>query len=193
MSMTLENQKNSSESPLFNKYYPFGIDIFRQIDHFKVDKWITPKGLQGEEEIQRKQLESTIVINYPKEEEGVFQTPKEVIQESPALPQLLWETRNHPLLTFQICGLLERLWTIISSRALQLRFSIKEAKVLIFTDPEEEETKAILQLTCDTNILQALAFWDSLEPDLQNLLKVLSDFERTIFLTKIGLRIYWLR
>ena len=186
MSIILEGQNTSFESPLSEIKDPFGKEIPAQIDHLIIGKWIAPQGLL-------EQSESSIGISSPKEKEGVAEVSKEAIHELPKLPQLQWESRTHPLFTSQICDLLESLWAIVSSRALQLRFRIKEANVSIFADPTEEETKAILQLACDTNIVQALAFWDSLEPDFQNLLKVLSESERTIFLTKIALRIYWLQ
>ncbi len=107
------------------------------------------------------------------------------------IPRLGWPIRTHPVLTNQVCALLETLWAIVVSRASQLRFPIRKTIVSVFTDPTEEETKAILRLTCDANVTQALAFWDSLDPDLQNWLKTLSESERTIFLTNITLRIYW--
>jgi hypothetical protein len=78
--------------------------------------------------------------------------------------------------------LLERLWTIILSNANDNGIKIKEAKVLAFTDPEEE-TKIILQIVCDQ---EAFILWNSLE----TLFETLNDNERNLYLAKIGLRIY---
>jgi len=107
------------------------------------------------------------------------------------IPELVWPVRTHPVLTNQVCSLLQTLWAIVVSRASQLRFPIRKTIVSVFTDPTEGESKAILRLTCDANVTQALAFWDSLEPDLQDWLQTLSESERTIFLTNIALRMYW--
>jgi hypothetical protein len=107
------------------------------------------------------------------------------------IPRLEWSVKSHPVLTHQVRALLQTLWAIVVSRALQLRFPICKTIVSVFTDPTEEETRAVLRLTCDANVTQALAFWDSLEPDLQDWLKTLSESERTIFLTRIALRVYW--
>lgn len=108
------------------------------------------------------------------------------------LPGLEWPAKTHPILTNSVRTLLETLWAIVVSRATQLRFPLEKTVVSIFTDPNERESKAILRLTCNTNITQAMAFWDSLEPDLQDWLKHLTERERIIFITKISLRVYWL-
>ena len=97
--------------------------------------------------------------------------------------QLKWEIKN---LNPKIRNLLERLWNVISSRATSLGIGIKEAKVLTFNNPEEDETKTILQLTCYEQE-QAFALWDS----LSDLYQELNDTERNSLLAKIGLRIYW--
>jgi len=94
--------------------------------------------------------------------------------------QLKWETE---VSDSEVRSLLERLWTIILSNATNNGIKIKEAKVLTFTDPEEE-TKIILQIVCDK---EALILWNSLE----TLFETLNDNERNLFLTKIGLRIYY--
>ena len=97
--------------------------------------------------------------------------------------QLKWEIKN---LNPKIRNLLERLWNVISSRATSLGIGIKEAKVLTFNNPEEDETKTILQLTCYEQE-QAFALWDS----LSDLYQELNDAERDSLLAKIGLRIYY--
>jgi len=78
------------------------------------------------------------------------------------------------------------LWNVVSSRAADLGIKIKEAKVVKFDNPEEDETKTILQLTCYEQE-QAFALWDS----LSDLYQELNDTERNSLLAKIGLRIYW--
>lgn len=109
------------------------------------------------------------------------------------VPSLEWPVKSHPVLTSQVRRLLSTLWAIVVSRSSQLRFPILNTTVTIFTDPDERESKALLRLTSDTNITQALAFWDSLEPDLQDWVKTLTEHERTTFISKISLRVYWLK
>ena len=107
------------------------------------------------------------------------------------IPAIKWPDRANPILTNRVCEMLETLWAIVVSRAFQLGFPLRETTVSVFIDPTENRSKAILRLTCQTNIAQALSFWDSLEPDLQNWLSKLSESDRTTFLTKISMRIYW--
>ncbi|MBI4188842.1 MAG: hypothetical protein HY529_06515 [Chloroflexi bacterium] len=107
------------------------------------------------------------------------------------LPGLEWPAKNHPVLTRQVRMLLETLWAIVVSRATQTRFPIRDTVVSIFTDPDEKSSKAVLRITCLTNASQALAFWDSIETDLQEWLEVLPESDRTRFLTKISMRVYW--
>ena len=97
--------------------------------------------------------------------------------------QLKWETEvSNP----EERWLLERLWNAVSSRAAELGVKIKEAKVIKFDNPEEGETKTILQLSCYEQE-QAFALWDS----LSDLYQELNDAERDSLLAKIGLRIYY--
>lgn len=108
------------------------------------------------------------------------------------IPPLEWSVRAHPVLTNQVRMLLRTLWAIVVSRSTQLRFPLSKTVVSVFIDPTEGESKAVLRLSCNASISQALAFWDSLEPDLQSWLNNLTEYERAVFITKISLRVYWL-
>lgn len=108
------------------------------------------------------------------------------------VPPLEWSVNTHPVLTNQVRTMIKTLWAIVVSRSSQLRFPLSKTVVSISTDPTEGESKAILRLDCNTNISQALAFWDSLEPDLQGWLTNLTEHERVVFITKLSLRVYWL-
>lgn len=108
------------------------------------------------------------------------------------IPPLKFPAVAHPVFTDQVCRLLDNLWAIVVSRAAQLKFPIGKTVASVFTDPTEDESKAVLSLSCQANISQALAFWNSLEPDLQNWLKTLSAGDKATFLSKISLRVYWL-
>lgn len=107
------------------------------------------------------------------------------------IPKMEWLTKHDPILTDSVRKLLTTLWAIVVSRAVQTRFPLGRTTVSVFQDPTEQERKALLRLTCNASGAQALAFWDSLEPDLQSWLDKLSENDRTTFITKLGLRVHW--
>ena len=107
------------------------------------------------------------------------------------IPELEWPARQAPILTDSVCRLLRALRAIVVSRALQVGFPLHRTVVSIFEDTIEQERKAVLRLTCSASASQALAFWDSLEPDLQGWLDTLSENDRITFITKLGLRVHW--
>ena len=107
------------------------------------------------------------------------------------IPKLGWPAGQDPVLTDSVRGLLRVLWAIVVSRALQVGFPLRQAVVSVFEDPTEQERKAILRLACNANVTQALAFWDSLEPDLQSWLETLRENDRITFITRMGLRVHW--
>ena len=107
------------------------------------------------------------------------------------IPKLDGLTRADPILTDRVRRLVRVLWAIVVSRALQVGFPLLTTTVSIFEDPTEQERKAVLRLTCNASAAQAIAFWDSLEPDLQDWLATLSEPDRTTFITKMSLRVYW--
>lgn len=107
------------------------------------------------------------------------------------IPSLEWLVGQDPVLTDTVRRLLTTLWAIVVSRALQADFPLGRTTVSVFQDPTEQERKAILRLTCNASAAQALAFWDSLEPDLQSWLETLRENDRTTFISKLGLRVHW--
>jgi len=125
---------------------------------------------------------------------GTLESPQETRGEVGVLriSPLKFPAVAHPVFTDQVQRLLENLWAIVVSRAAQLKFPIRSTIASSFTDPTEDESKAVLALTCQANISQALAFWNSLEPDLQDWLKRLNASDKATFLSKISLRVYWL-
>lgn len=107
------------------------------------------------------------------------------------IPELEWPTRADSALTVSVRRLLRTLWAIVVSRAMQVSFPLRRTVVSVFEDPTEQERKAVLRLGCNATVAQALAFWDSLEPDLQDWLKTLSKNDRTTFITNVSLRVHW--
>ncbi|MDP2726107.1 MAG: hypothetical protein Q8P59_01055 [Dehalococcoidia bacterium] len=107
------------------------------------------------------------------------------------IPRMEWPTKHDPILTDLVRKLLTTLWAIVVSRALQAHFPLAQTTVSVFHDPTEQESKAILRLTCTASGAQAIAFWDSLEPDLHGWLQTLKENDRTTFISKLGLRVHW--
>jgi len=106
-------------------------------------------------------------------------------------PRLEWPSLVDPALTNTVRRLLGILWAIVVSRALHTSFPLRRTVVSIFEDPTEPDRKAVLRLSSDASVTQSLAFWNSLEPDLQGWLKTLSKNDRLTFITKLALRVHW--
>ena len=87
--------------------------------------------------------------------------------------------------------MLHKLRAIVVSRAMQTRFPLRRTVVSVFRDPEEERSQALLRLFVDANAAQAIAFWDSLEKDLEDWLEGLDEHLRLRFLRDISLRVHW--
>jgi hypothetical protein len=120
----------------------------------------------------------------------VYENGKSRVIET-GIPKLEWPARQDPVLTTAVRSLFRALWAIIVSRALQVGFPLHRAIISVLEDPTEQERKAVLHLTCTANVVQALAFWDSLEPDLQSWLETLRENDRITFITRMGLRVHW--
>ncbi len=106
-------------------------------------------------------------------------------------PELEWPSASDPTLTNTVRRLIRILWAIVVSRALHLSFPLNSTVVSTFEDPTELDRKTVLSATSDASVAQVLAFWDSLEPDLQNWLKTLNKTDRITFITKLSLQINW--
>jgi len=116
---------------------------------------------------------------------------KSKIAGTSVFPKLEGFTRADPVLTDRVRRLIRVLWAIVVSRALQVGFPLVRTTVSVFEDPTEQARKPVLRLFCKATAVQAIAFWDSLEPDLQGWLATLSEADRTTFITKISLRVHW--
>lgn len=109
----------------------------------------------------------------------------------PSIPELEGWAGQDPILTNSVRRLLRTLWAIVVSRSLQIRFPLLRTILSVFVDPTEQKRKAVLRLVSDGSAAQTLAFWDSLEPDLEGWVKTLNENDRHIFITKLGLRFHW--
>ena len=107
------------------------------------------------------------------------------------IPQLEGLDKHDPILTSTVRDMLHKLRAIVVSRAMQTRFPLRRTVVSVFRDPEEERSQALLRLFVDANAPQAIAFWDSLEKDLEDWLEGLDEHLRLRFLRDISLRVHW--
>lgn len=96
-----------------------------------------------------------------------------------------------PAITELVRKLVETYWAIVVSRALQSRFPLTKTSIAVVEDPEEKERIVTLRVLCKSTALQALAFWDSLEPDIERWLETLSEYEQSTVNSRLALRIHW--
>ena len=122
---------------------------------------------------------------FPAPENGERKPAKKII------PKLEWPSSHDPTLTNTVRRLLRVLWAIVVSRALHLSFPLHSTIISVFEDPTEDDRKIVLSATSDANMSQALAFWDSLERDLQNWLTTLNKNDRLTFISRITLQVNW--
>lgn len=134
-----------------------------------------------------------VTLSEPSFEDKVFLYSSHENDKSKIIfvPKLEGLDRQDHILTHSVRKLLRALYAIVISRALQVGIPIYRTIISVFEDPTEQYRKAILRLSCEANAVQALAFWDSLEPDLKNWVDTLSENDRTTYITKLGLRIHW--
>jgi hypothetical protein len=94
-------------------------------------------------------------------------------------------------LTSKERGLLRNLWAIIISKALQTSFPVKRAEIGIFRDSAEDRKQVLVRLFVEANASQTMAFWESLEGDIEEWVAILSESDRLIFLRNVSMRIHW--
>jgi hypothetical protein len=107
------------------------------------------------------------------------------------IPQLEGAEMYHTALTSKVRYLMQNFWAIVVSKALQTSFPIMKTSIAIFDDPAEERLQVVLRLLTEANASQAVAFWESLENDIQEWVSQLDDNNRLIFMRDISLRIHW--
>jgi hypothetical protein len=118
---------------------------------------------------------------------GINENKADVID----IPELENIRIHNAFLTSTRCTLIQTLWAIVTSKALQNSITLLRTSVSIFHDHSERRTQAILHVTIDANAGQAIAFWDGLENNIQEWITGLSESNRLIFLKDISLEIDW--
>lgn len=95
------------------------------------------------------------------------------------------------LLTSAVRSLAPILHAIVVSKAYRTGLRILEAYYDVDRDPEEDSRELVMIVRLDSNAAQALAFWASLDYELDRWIAQLSDAQREIVLHRIGLRFVW--
>ncbi|MDO8614438.1 MAG: hypothetical protein Q7T33_01720 [Dehalococcoidia bacterium] len=82
------------------------------------------------------------------------------------------------------------LWNVIVSKALQSGLSV-DGVIDVEEAIEEQTSQLVLRVKVHGIATQALAFWSSLDADIDRWMTRLPDRERNIFLSDVGLRFAW--
>ncbi len=122
-----------------------------------------------------------------------FQAAVKKRKEDPysELPEVEGVSMHSPMLTDKVRHLLHTFWAIVASKALQASFPIRKATIGTFRDPAENRQQVVLRLLTEVTATQAMAFWESLESDIQEWLSEQSESDRLTFLRYISMRIHW--
>ena len=111
--------------------------------------------------------------------------------ETPIIPELRGLNIHSPTFTSNIRDILLTFRAVVISKALQNSFPVRETTIAVINDPSEERKQVVLRLFTEAKASQAVAFWESLENDIQHWLNGLDERNRLIFLRDISLRIHW--
>ena len=95
------------------------------------------------------------------------------------------------LLTTAVRRLAPILHAIIASKASRAGLKIREAYFDVDRDDEEDSRQLTMIVRVDANAAQALAFWNSLDYELDRWLAQLSKGEQEVLTNRLGLRFVW--
>ncbi|MCH8063449.1 MAG: hypothetical protein IH861_13220 [Chloroflexi bacterium] len=109
-----------------------------------------------------------------------------------AAPDIKWLVGHHHLLTVQVRKLLSGFLGIVVSKALRSNLPVSKIVVDAEEDPEEKTGQVVLRVYVQASPVQALAFWDSLDIEMNNWLDRLDSADRSSVFDDVGLRFYWL-
>lgn len=98
--------------------------------------------------------------------------------------------RNPAQLTQRRLHIVERLWTVVLSKALQSGFRPRAA-IDVEHSREEGDAQIVLRVYVNMSAAQAFAFWDGLEPDLERWLTHLDRPSRDAAMRDVALRLHW--
>jgi hypothetical protein len=99
--------------------------------------------------------------------------------------------KHHAALTDKRLGIVERLWSIVLSRAHQSGLAVSGEIGVEESVAEEKANQVVLAVHVDGNARQALAFWKSLDVDMDRWLARLPAYDQRLLLNNIGLRFSW--
>ncbi len=107
------------------------------------------------------------------------------------VPDLRWPKKASPVLTVRVKELLQNLWAIVVSKAMQREFPAENTEVTTTYDPESRVSKAVLAVSTSANMIQTLAFWDSLQREFGNWESQFNSEDRILLRRDISLHFHW--
>jgi hypothetical protein len=107
------------------------------------------------------------------------------------IPELEGINIHNPAITTTVRNLLRNFWAIVVSKALQAHLKVDKTSIAIFNDTAEDRLQVVLRVFIEANASQAMAFWESLENDIQEWVSKLDDRKRLVFVRDISLRVHW--
>lgn len=111
-------------------------------------------------------------------------------QEARVINPLRKSIKHHHLFTDRTMPLVNILWNIVLSQALQTGLRVS-GMVDVEEDAEESTNQVVLRVYVQASAVQTLAFWDGLDNDVGRWLDHLDTTRREIVTDKIGLRLHW--
>ncbi len=98
--------------------------------------------------------------------------------------------KHHSALTDKRLGMVSRLWSIVLSKAYQSGLAVS-GEIGVEESVEDEANQVVLAVHVDGNAKQALAFWKSLDVDMDRWLTRLPAYDQRLVMNNVGLRFSW--
>ncbi|TAK78090.1 MAG: hypothetical protein EPO16_04170 [Dehalococcoidia bacterium] len=99
--------------------------------------------------------------------------------------------RGSAAFSSSILSIAQRLFAVVTSRALQSSIVVTSAVLDVEVDPEEGVTTPVLRIGLDASFSQTTAFWDSLATDFDRWYDRLDPVGRDALMKGLGLRFTW--
>lgn len=147
------------------------------------DKWLEPTALATQDLYAAAAVESS-------DTGTLSRVVSRSLPSYDAVPST-WLGRYRHLRTARINRLLRSLRAIIVSKASQSGLAIYRPVIDVEADPEEGTSQIVLRVYADASPAQTLAFWDSLDIEMDRWLTRLDHNDVQAMLQDIGLRFHW--
>ena len=113
-----------------------------------------------------------------------------VIQPMLVTGPLRRNPQNHFALTNKRLGIVNRLWSIVLSKARQSGLDVS-GEIGVEDGIEDRRSQVVLAVRVDGNANQALALWKALDMDVDGWLSRLPQYDQRVLMNDVGLRFSW--